>query len=345
MSRIAIVGEAWDAEEEKLREGFVGPSGKLLNQWLSQVGIRRSDCLITNVFNLRPQPTNDVSNLCGPKAAGIPNMKPLSQGKYVLAKYRPELDRLWSELLAFDPVLIIALGVTAVWALVRGQNSIKKTRGYPHASHLVSPSRGLPFKVLPTYHPAAVMRQWSIRPVVIADLAKAARQATFPEIVRPQRELWLEPTIEDLYDFYDRYIVRPEWVAQSISVDIETAGNQITEIGFAPDPKHAIVVPFVKRTGDGNYWPSLSEELRAWKWVRHICEGFSIVGQNFNYDMNYLWRYYGIRCRYATDDTMLLHHALQPELEKSLAFLGSVYTDEPSWKFMRDDHSTLKAED
>jgi hypothetical protein len=42
---------------------------------------------------------------------------------------------------------------------------------------------------------------------------------------------------------------------------------------------------------------------------------------------------------------MLLHHSMQPELEKGLGFLGSVYTDEPSWKFMRTDHSTLKQAD
>jgi len=32
---------------------------------------------------------------------------------------------------------------------------------------------------------------------------------------------------------------------------------------------------------------------------------------------------------------MLAHHALQPESEKGLGFLGSVYTNEPSWKLMR----------
>jgi hypothetical protein len=37
---------------------------------------------------------------------------------------------------------------------------------------------------------------------------------------------------------------------------------------------------------------------------------------------------------------MLLHHALQPESEKGLGFLGSVYTNEASWKLMRT--STIK---
>jgi len=42
---------------------------------------------------------------------------------------------------------------------------------------------------------------------------------------------------------------------------------------------------------------------------------------------------------------MLLHHAMQPEMEKGLGFLGSLYTNEPSWKFMRTDHDNLKKGD
>jgi hypothetical protein len=37
---------------------------------------------------------------------------------------------------------------------------------------------------------------------------------------------------------------------------------------------------------------------------------------------------------------MLLHHALQPESEKSLGFLGSIYTGEASWKLMRQRGKT-----
>lgn len=46
----------------------------------------------------------------------------------------------------------------------------------------------------------------------------------------------------------------------------------------------------------------------------------------------------------AEHDTMLLHHALQPESLKGLGYLGSVYTDEQSWKQMRV-RTTIKRED
>jgi hypothetical protein len=36
---------------------------------------------------------------------------------------------------------------------------------------------------------------------------------------------------------------------------------------------------------------------------------------------------------------------LQPEMEKSLGFLASIYTQEAPWKFMRSKHETIKKED
>ena len=35
------------------------------------------------------------------------------------------------------------------------------------------------------------------------------------------------------------------------------------------------------------------------------------------------------------DDTMIMHHCLYEELPKSLGFMGSIYTNEASWKLMR----------
>src|SRR5688500_2695511 len=98
MGGICLVGEAWGREEEEAGEPFVGASGKILNGMLAQVGIARSECLVTNVFNLRPKPTNDVKNLCGGKADGIPGYPALQQGKYVRAEYGPELDRLFQQI-------------------------------------------------------------------------------------------------------------------------------------------------------------------------------------------------------------------------------------------------------
>src|SRR3569832_2249729 len=123
-----LIGEAWGEAEEQQHQPFVGPSGWILDGMLSQVGIHRKECYLTNVFTLRPKPSNDVKNLCGTIPEGIPGMPTLQRGKYVLAKYRPELDRLYTEINKVNPNVIVALGATAAWALLHS-TGIKAIRG------------------------------------------------------------------------------------------------------------------------------------------------------------------------------------------------------------------------
>jgi uracil-DNA glycosylase len=329
--KIAIVGEAFGEEEERLGMPFVGYSGRELNRMLEEADIARSDCYVTNVFNLRPKPTNDIKNLGTTRKLSSVPMPEMSKNLFLQDQYFPEVERLWRELKELSPNLVIALGNTALWALT-GSYGIRGTRGT-----VVPASFCNDLKVLPTYHPAAVMRDWSLRSIVIADLMKAKRQSAFPEIRRPARELWLEPTLNHLELFFHHYVKDK---CQKLSFDIETAGNsQITCIGFAPSPKLAIVVPFVdNRNPTGSYWSSLEEEVKAWKWVgRYLSATPEIekIGQNTLYDINWLWHKVGITPRNYSRDTMLKHHAINPEHEKGLGFLGSIYTDEPAWKLMR----------
>lgn len=333
---MVLLGEAWGADEEAEGKPFVGMAGKILNGMLRQIGIDRSQCLVTNVFNLRPEPKNDITNLCGPKDEGIAGLPALTKGKYVQARYAAELKRLREELAAAKPNVVVALGATACWALC-GTTGIKNFRGAPlwSASHKV--------KVLPTYHPAAVGRDWALRPIVLSDLDKAKREALYPEIRRPSRDIYIEPTLNDLVEFEYKFIRTSPY----LSIDIETKGDQITCIGFAPSTDRCLVVPFYDPgQRSGNYWLTLADELKAWAWVRRMC-GLNkrLVFQNGVYDMHFLWRRYGIPCPFAEDDTMLHHHALQPEMEKGLGFMGTLYTDEAAWKFMRSDHDTVKRED
>ncbi len=369
MSKIVIIGEAQDRDEEALGAPFVGASGAMLLSLLIAAKLlvpspadkanieaywrsghdtstrnpyfnwlvwqAHSEFYITNVFNLRPKPTNDVKNLCGPRAEGIPGWPALQAGKYVRKEYEPELTRLQQELTDRRPNLIVAFGATPSWALLK-TSGITKIRGTAALS-----SAGI--KVLPTYHPTAIIRDYSLRPVVIADLIKARREAEFPEIRRPHREIWTAPSIEDL-DKFEQLCYSD---CSELSIDIETKGEMITCVGFAPRPDIALVVPFYDPTKpDGNYWTTETEERYAWKKVKEWCAlDKRMVFQNGMYDIHLLWRVMGITVPHAADDTMLLHHALQLELKKGLGFLGSIYTNEASWKFMRGSNATLKRED
>ncbi len=328
MTDIALVGEAFGEKEEELGTSFVGTSGWLLDQLLSQVGIARSECLVTDVFRLRPKPSNDIKNLCGPRASAINGFPALAPGKYIRAEFAPQFDRLYAELRAARPNIIIALGATAAWALLHS-TGIKSLRGA--MSVAPGPRFGLDYsvKVLPTYHPSAVSRQWNLRPIVLADLDKAKRHSLTPDYARPSRKVWIKPSVQDLLEYEQRYINS----ATLLSADIETRQDQITCIGFAPGPETAIVIPFFTESGV-SYWKTKEEEVAVWQIVARWLAAKPTLFQNGLYDINFLWSRYGIPVPGASEDTMLLHHAFQPEMQKGLGFLATIYTEEASWKFM-----------
>jgi DNA polymerase len=332
-ARVVIVGEAWGQQEELTGLPFQGASGQELTQMLSEGGILRRDCLLCNVFNSRP-PGNNIEEYFDAKtAAGLGGVAepPLRLGKYIKECHLPELERLRSLLSLVRPNLIIALGNTACWAVL-GTAKIGSLRGAVRYD-----SRG--FKVLPTYHPAAVLRQWALRPIVIADFMKASRERAFPDVRRPERTVTVNPTFDEVRNFcsQDHSI---------LSVDIETARGTITEIGFAARRNYGLVVPLVISNSWESYWPNVETEAKVWTLIKEMLEKPMLkLFQNGLYDLQYICKM-GIRPRNCAADTMLLHHALFPELQKGLGFLGSIYTDEPAWKLMRTaKQDTVKADE
>lgn len=363
MKPILLVGEARGEAEARLNTSFIGPSGAELLRMLNEAGVIEftfsdrdylhryyaqsdSSCLEaiwqlhpevvrTNVFNQHP-PHNDLEYFCGPKAEGIPGYPALVKSKYVRQEFEHELDRLANEIISLDPNLIICLGNCSLWALA-GRTGISKLRG----TTLLSTHTAVDFKLLPTYHPSAVLRQWDNRPTVIADLMKASRESAYPEIRRPPREIWIEPTLSDIRDYIASFITG----CKLLSVDIETSGQRITCIGFAPNNSTAIVIPFDDaRSPNGSYWASREDEVKCWNLVRSVLSDPNIpkLFQNGVYDVSFILRAYGIKTMGCAEDTMLLAHALQPESLKGLGYLGSIYSSESAWKSMRKKEETIK---
>jgi len=379
--RIALVGEAWGEWEECGSRPFLGVSGVALfemlceaglcertgqdtsdlrdfwffhNQWqmTGKPGARSPDAIVvapmlrvwarhpeffpTNVFNLRP-PRNDIESLCVPKTLAPSGLPALRAGKYLAEQYLSELIRLSSDLRSDEIGLIICLGGTATWALLHNPG-ITKLRGTVASATHVAPGR----KLIATYHPAAVLRQWELRHVTILDFMKARGEARFPEVRRPRRQIHIVETLSDLYSMWP-----PDSDCTAIAIDIETHQDQITCIGFAYTASLAYVIPFVdNRRESGSYWGTFAEEKVAWDTVRQICASrLPKIFQNGLYDTNFLWQKYGIPISNFAEDTMLAHHALQPESPKSLDFLGSVYTNEAAWKLMRTRGKTTIKKD
>lgn len=351
------------ANEVKIGRGFVGASGIELLKMLAEAQViiltstdrdylnlyytNGDPSMIDMIWNLHPElyrtnvfqqhpPGNNLEAFCGGKAEGIAGFPALIKGKFVRKEFEFELERLGDEILSIDPNLIVCLGNSALWALA-GRTGVSKLRGTTCLStHTITG-----YKLLCTYHPAAVTRQWEIRPTTIIDLAKITLEAGFPEIRRPKREIWIEPSISDIERFINDHIIG----CRMLSVDIETAGSQITCVGFAPRTDLAIVIPIHdERTKSRSYWENIEDERKCWALIRGVLEDQSIpkVLQNGIFDSAFLWRAYRIKTMGMREDTMLLHHALQPESLKGLGFLGSVYTNEGAWKNERKFNSSIK---
>lgn len=171
---IAIVGEAPGRSEVEHDPPipFVGQAGKLLDEMLVAAGIDRAMCYVTNIFLLRP-PNNKVAYFFVRPAEALQkniyfcrDLLPYN-GLYLKKEFLPELERLADELQTVKPKVTIALGATALWAFT-GARGITRERGSIYSSYLVP---GM--DVIPTYHPAYVLRNRSEKETVIQDLRKA----------------------------------------------------------------------------------------------------------------------------------------------------------------------------
>ncbi len=138
-----FVGEGPGAEEDQRGEPFVGQAGKLLDNMLAAIGLRRGDDVyIANAVKCRP-PENRT-----PEAAE-------------LDACRPYLER---QIALIRPRLIIALGRPAAQTLLGGEIKIAAARGRLHDRG------GIP--VVVTYHPAYLLRN-------LPDKAKAWEDLCF----------------------------------------------------------------------------------------------------------------------------------------------------------------------
>lgn len=141
-ARLMFVGEAPGADEDAQGKPFVGRAGQLLTKMIEAMGMKREDVIIGNVNRCRPpgnrQPTLEEAAVC-----------------------RPFLFR---EISAVRPEVIVVMGNTALRNLLEIRAGISSVRGKFHDF------RGI--KVMPTFHPAYLLRDPSKKRETWEDLKK-----------------------------------------------------------------------------------------------------------------------------------------------------------------------------
>lgn len=321
---IMIVGEAPGAEEELHGKPFVGQSGTQLSTMLAEVGVARNSVFVTNVCRFRP-PSNDIEKFLfrGKRPPGPEYTKANESGTvWSTSEIQLGLTSLRKELTLVRPNVVVAFGNVALWALT-GKWGITDWRGselraQDHFEHRP--------KVIPTYHPAAVLRQWSWRSTVVSDLRRAKANGDSLDYEPLSWEFRTRPTFEQAIAWLEELYRRLESGPTIISFDLETRHGHIACAGFAWSESAAFCIPFMAvGSGDG-YFPSGELEYRVIDWIRRVLthRNARVVGQNLLYDAQYTWRWWLFVPRIA-QDTMISHHTAFVELPKALDYQASIY--------------------
>ena len=141
-ARLMFVGEAPGADEDIQARPFVGRAGQLLTKIIEAIGLKREEVLIGNINRCRPPgnraPTTEEAAMCKP---------------YLLR-----------EIAIVQPEVIVVLGNTAMKNLLDTKEGITRLRGR------FQDYKGI--KVMPTFHPAYLLRDPSKKRETWEDLKK-----------------------------------------------------------------------------------------------------------------------------------------------------------------------------
>jgi DNA polymerase len=145
-AELVFVGEAPGADEDSQGRPFVGKAGQLLTRIIVAMGLQRQDVYICNILKCRP-PDNR-------------NPRPEE-----IAACEPFLIR---QLQAIQPKIICTLGTFAAHALLKTDIPISLLRGRFHSYQGIA--------LMPTYHPAYLLRNPAAKKQVWEDVQKIMKE-------------------------------------------------------------------------------------------------------------------------------------------------------------------------
>lgn len=283
------VGEAAGEAEALAGRPFIGGAGAWLNSLAAASRQSRTKVNVINVLGCQP-PGNIFPT--DPKWTATSRADAAAGVEHCYQHHlRPVLySRKWQRVLAFGDKALQA---------TTGRHGILQWRGSPLP--LQEEMKAGP-KVIPTLHPAYLMRQASLFSVAVRDIQKRP--------VLPPEKYNLFPTLAEVEAFDAReFAFDFEW---------DPSTGAITLCGLSAKPYEAIVVPF--------QYPFLPPLKRIFEEATDLI-GHNIIGADTKYFEDLGWK---VRARLW--DTMLMQHLVQPDMRHGLAFVASVFTNKVFWK-------------
>jgi uracil-DNA glycosylase family 4 len=314
---------------------LVGPAGSLLNMLLSQIGISRDKVFVGHLY--RKQAPSGI----------------LAKLKWDSEELAEERRQLGEDLRVYRPHFCLLLDQSGyVIRHFRGEKgAVDKWRGSLFMSQVVPAADAIyddflrdwsatqPVKCMAAYHPAAIQKDYGLSGVARFDMKRLAEELRTDAIELAEDQIEIDLSVDQMVGRLADIRVR----RLPITFDLEGYVDRVSCIGFGTSANAAFVIPFIRRDGT-SWWDDAGDEVRLWQAVAEVLEDPLVpkVAQNSLYDLFVLAWSYGIVVRGVTDDTMLKHFELFPELEKKLGFQVSIYTKHPFYKAERksEDYAT-----
>jgi uracil-DNA glycosylase len=146
-AKLMFIGEGPGRDEDLQGEPFVGRAGQLLTDIIIKgMGLRREDVYIANVVKCRPPENRN------PEPDEVASCEPFLKKQVDLVR----------------PEIIVALGKFAVQTLLQTKAPITKVRGNWHSYHGI--------KLMPTFHPAYLLRNPADKKLVWEDIKKVLKE-------------------------------------------------------------------------------------------------------------------------------------------------------------------------
>lgn len=322
---VLIVGEYLSSNDKKAGVYLSGTTGKHLIDTLQRTNFKLSDCFYAPLLEESP-PRGLMDNLfltkTEAKRRGISEIN----GSYpepVLEHARHKIQKLLTRL---KPTLIISLGNIPMWAVGGISGSAVTWNGSMHTWKNCN--------FMPIISPITVQRMWTLN-VYFEHAFRKAQPWT--------QTLWKEPsyrfrisndyyqTFKTLEDLWVKIALEPTL----ISCDIETRNRHIACLGLGWSELDAVCIPFMTVKEPCAYWTS-KQEAELVILIKHILThpNALVTGQNYEYDRQYIARYWGFKSNLAYD-TMTLHHTWSPDLRKGLSVLAFLYL--PWYRYWKEE--------
>ncbi|MFA5976470.1 MAG: uracil-DNA glycosylase [Elusimicrobiota bacterium] len=168
-TKVLFIGEGPGYEEDRRGEPFVGKAGQLLDKIMASIGLNRQNAYIANIVKCHP-----MQNPQAPEARGNDRAPNAVEVEACLSILRQQI-------VIIQPLFIVTLGSPSTRTLLQTSEGITKLRGrlFPFPVDRFYPTElGAPplpealqrTQVLPTYHPAALLRNPDLKKDVWTDM-------------------------------------------------------------------------------------------------------------------------------------------------------------------------------